>query len=58
MLKIKIYFVFYRIVPRDMSFCGVQVIIRIKQLLNIDIYLSLENEILRTMAVLSNLIKS
>ena len=58
MLKIKIYFVFCRIVPRDMSFFGVQVIIRIKQILDIDIYLYLENETLRTMTVLSILIKS
>ena len=41
-----------------MSFFGVQVIIRIKQILDIDIYLYLENETLRTMAVLSILIKS
>lgn len=46
---------FCSVVPRDISFFGVQVIIRIK--LIFDIELALENEMLRTMAVLPNLIK-
>lgn len=37
MLEIRIYFVFYGTVLRDISFLGVQVIIRIKLVLDSDI---------------------